>query len=134
MSIEILNQITEDYIEEAKTVAKNAKPFAGVFGFGGGLGNDPCHERYYNKLEEALKDEDIDAYEAIKYLFNAETSYEAPKAVTFMLSAIQGLALPLIPKLSQEQKDELREWYDVHVPKRNRLPVQTNVYKALKGK
>lgn len=134
MSIESLRIITEGYLAEADAVQKRSGPFAGIMGFGGGLAHDACHEKYYNAMTEALKDETLDAYETVKFLFRADEEYDAPGTVKCMLTAVQGLALPLIPKLSAEQREEFRAIYDAKVPKRQRLPVQQELYKALAGK
>lgn len=132
MSAEILRRITEDYIAEAEAVQKKSGPFAGIMGFGGGLANDACHEKYYNAMAEALKDDSIDAYAAVKFLLGADEEYSVPNAVKCMLTAIQGLALPLVRKLGAEQKEEFRVFFDEKIPKRKRLPNQREVYQALK--
>ncbi len=127
-----MNQITEDYLETARSVIANAKPFAGAFGMKGGINDDPCHMNYYNAMKAALEEENTDAYESVRFLLNAERSYECPRAVSFMLIAVQGLAVDLAPRLSREQKEEFRQWMDDNVPRRMRLPVQDYLYKALK--
>ena len=134
MSVDTLRSITEAYLAEADEVQKKSGPFAGIMGFGGGLAHDGCHERYYDAMAEALKDESLDPYETVKFLFGADEEYSAPQTVKCMLTAVQGLALPLIPKLSAEQREEFRAAYDAKVPKRTRLPVQRELYKALSEK
>ena len=131
MDITTIENLILDYIEEVRTVIKNSKPLAGVFGLKGGVGDDPCHMKFYEKLSEALKEVD-DPYQTVKLLIEAEKKYDAPKAATFMLSAIHGLAIPLVGDLDASQKAELIAYYDENVKKRDRLPVQVQLYKALK--
>ena len=130
MAAENLKNIIENYLAEAETVAANAKPFEGAFGMKGGLANDPCHMKFYNAMAEAVKYEE--PYEAVRTLLEADSSYDCPKSVRFMLTAIQGLAIDLVPALRPEQKEEFRAWYDRNIPKRMRLPIQAQLYKALK--
>lgn len=127
-----MNQITEDYLDTARNVIANAKPFAGAFGMKGGINDDPCHMNYYNAMKAALEEEDADAYESVRFLLNADRSYECSRSVSFMLTAVQGLAVELVPRLSLEQKEEFRQWLDDNVPRRMRLPIQDQLYKALK--
>ena len=46
--------------------------------------------------------------------------------------AAQAHALPLIPGMTQEDCRVLLDWYDGAYPPRDRMPVQEQVYKALK--
>lgn len=127
-----MKNLIENYIAEVKDVSKNSRPLAGVFGFRGGVGDSPCHLAFYNAMKEVTESEDCEAYEAVKLLIRADTEYEAPKSAVFMLSAVQGLAIPLVDKLSGEQKAEFLKYFEDYIPKRKRLPVQEQLYKALK--
>jgi hypothetical protein len=49
-----------------------------------------------------------------------------------MLKAIQRHALPVIPRLGPEDRKNLEEWYNRIYPRRQRLPAQEDVLKALK--
>lgn len=132
MSTERINNLIEDYIEEVKDAIRSSKPLAGVFGLRGGIGDSPCHMKFYDSLKELIESGDFDAYETVRLLLHADSSYEAPDAAKFMLTAVQGLAIPLVPKLSAEQRGEFKQFLDDNVPRRKRLPVQDQLYKALK--
>ena len=126
-----VKMVIEEYIEKSRDVLKHAKPTDGIMGFGSSPKNNQCHMDFYEKLQAALTDCG-DPYGCIKLIFEADSSFECPDMSRPMLTAIQGLAIPLIGRLSSSEKDELRNWYDVNVPKRLRLPIQKDVYKELK--
>lgn len=127
-----MKNLIEDYIAEVRSVSKSSKPLAGVFGFKGGVGDSPCHMAFYNAMKEVTESDDCDAYEAVDLLIRADSAYEAPNSAKFMLTAAQGLAIPFVEKLSDEQKAEFLKYFDDNIPKRKRLPVQDQLYKALK--
>lgn len=132
MATEKLDNLIQDYISTANTVIKNQKPLAGVFGFGKSISNDACHEVFLDKLQKTLEeDTEMDAYEIVQFLLQAENNYECPKSVKFMLVAIQGLAVPYVSKLTLEQKKEFKDYFDHNIPKHMRLPVQDKLYKEL---
>ena len=132
MNTEKLENLISDYIEEANSVIKNQKPLAGVFGFKDSIRTDSCHAKFYDDLSRELAEGSYDPYEASKFLIFADSKYECPKSVKMMLTAIQGLAIPLVPSLTDEQKAELRDYFDKNIKKHTRLPVQDQLYKALK--
>ena len=126
-----MKNLIEEYIAEVKTVSKNSRPFSGIFGFKGGVGNSPCHLRFYNAMKEVTESDDCSAYEAVSLLLRADSEYEAPNAAKLMLTAVQGLAIPLVEKLDDAQRAEFRQYFDDNIPRRKRLPVQDQLYKAL---
>ena len=132
MSIEKLENIISDYIEEANVVIKNQKPLSGIFGFGNSIGNNACHAKFYDAISKELSEGDYEPYEAVKFLIYADRNYECPKSVQMMLTTIQGLAIPFVSSLSDVQKDEFREYYDKNIKKHYRLPIQDKLYKELK--
>lgn len=123
--------IIENYIRETHEILVQAKPTDGLFGLGDDPRRNPCHANFYNRLKESLT-ECEDPYECTKLLFEADSSFPCSDLARAMLTAIQGLALPLIPQLTDAQRDELRKWYDENIPRRRRLPIQQDLYKALK--
>lgn len=125
-----IDEIIQSYIAEAQSVIDSAKPSDGLFGFGRGPKDDPCHMKFYDAVSDAASRGD--AYETVSAIIKAERNYECPKMCSWMLSAIHSLAIPRIGELSSAQREELRNWYDDNVPKRTRLPVQKQFYKALK--
>ena len=128
----MMKNLIEKYIAEVAALSASSRPLSGIFGFRGGVGDSPCHLAFYNAMKELTEAEDCDAYEAVRLLLRADSSYEAPNAARFMLTAVQGLAIPLAERLNREQKAEFRQYFDEHIPRRRRLPVQDQLYKALK--
>ena len=130
--IKNIENIILEYIDEASLVIKESKPLAGIFGLKGGAGDDPCHRKFYSKLESALKEGTYDSYEVVKLLVNADKTYDCHKTIKLMLTAIQGLAIPFASTLTDEQKQEFLTYFDENVKRKDRVPVQDQLIKALK--
>lgn len=132
-----LKEIYTKYAEDAARVYKDAKPTDGLFGWGDDPGKDPCHMRFYEDTERWVKtflSEDParhTAYEAARILLETPAAFRENRCFWFMYAA-QGLARELIPRLSPEQCTQLRAFYDGAYPRRDRMPVQKDVYRLLK--
>ena len=131
MAIEYLEILIDDYIKTVETL-KPKSAFGGMFGFGGGTRDDPCHFEFYETFKTAIENDcEDDPYEICKLLITAERK-GAPDKARFMLTALQRLAIPLVDRLTTEQKSEFIEYFDENIPRRMRLPIQKDLYKALK--
>ena len=125
------------YTEDVAKVYKDAKPMDGLFGWGDDPRKDPCHMRFYEDLEQWAKDfltsgpDQGEVYEAVRFLLETPAEHRDSHCFWFMYAA-QGLAREMIPMLSSAQCAALRESYDDRYPKRDRMPVQKEVYKLLK--
>lgn len=132
-----LKQRYEAYVEEAIAIRKHAGPLAGMLGLGGGPQNDPKHIFFYEDVQKWVanflkRDPDTAAREeAVAFILRAPV--EVGQADSYgMMYAAHGLVRELIPGLSAECCAGLQEYYDAHYPKRERMPVQREVYKLLK--
>ena len=127
----------ETYIQDVKKVYKDAKPMDGLFGWGDDPRKDPCHMRFYEDMEQwtreflAAAPEREDVYEAVRFILETPAEHRSSHCFWFMYAA-QGMTREMIPRLTAEQCAGLRESYDGHYPKRDRMPVQNEVYKLLK--
>lgn len=136
---ETVNRIVTDYLAECTRLLANAKPSAGLFGLGRDPAMDRCHELFFSELEKKIADMAMEpisgeeAYDAILTLFTAPEKQSCPDTARWSLMAAHKTVLPLIPLLSSENRNALRLWYDTHIPRQERLPVQKAVYKALKA-
>ncbi len=135
--IQTLKDRYDSYIREVETVMKDAKPTDGLFGWGDDPRRDPCHMRFYEDLEHWCRDfldgapAQGQVYEAVKFILETPDKYRQKACFWFMFAA-QGLTRPMIPLLSDAQRKALRELYDGCYPKRERMPVQAEVYRLLK--
>ena len=135
--LEQLKERYRQYDEEATLVRKKASPADGLFGFGNDPKNHPCHELFYEdigKWTEAFLQIGPDAADA---LTAARFLIEAPKTCGsresyWMMYAAQGWCRDLVNRLDADGCAELRTLFDELYPKRDRMPVQQELYKALK--
>lgn len=136
----MLQQLMERYRrydEEAVQVRKKASPADGLFGFGNDPKNHPCHEQFYEdigKWTQAFVESGPDAaqsYEAARFLIAAPKERSSRESY-WMMYAAQGWCRELVGLLDAEGCAKLRELFDGLYPKRDRMPVQQALYKALK--
>jgi GntR family transcriptional regulator len=84
----------------------------------------------------ALAAEEGDAAERealTEAVFRLAESWKGPEYGRLMLLAQHRHTLELIPGLSREGRERLADWYGKTYPRRKRLPVQDQVFAALKG-
>ena len=126
-----------EYEEAVTEVQKNRKMFDGVLGMGAHPGNAPCHDALDKKIAALCEAVAGDpgagqAKELLDAVYGASLKWEGPEYARLMLIAVQRHTLPVIPRLSPEERAELAAWYERSFPRRKRLPVQDEVLKALK--
>ena len=135
-----LTEIYEKYLQKAAQVRSKASPFAGIFGLGDDPRKHPCHEMFYETLQDWVKEfqesqpDGAENLKVVRYILEAPLSHEDNKDVYWFLYAAHGLTLELIPRLAAADCKALFQWYDKSFPKRNRFPVQQQVWKLLKDK
>ena len=133
----MIRKMYDDYFEKALAAERNRKPTDGMFGIGKKPGDDPCHTEFAAELEAALneyaaeKPASADVRALLAFMYSVPKSHEEPKSVYWMLLAVQGLTLPLIPLLSPEDAAVLKKGYAAQYRRWERLPVQQQVLKAL---
>ena len=133
----MIRKMYDDYFEKALAAERNRKPTDGMFGIGKKPGDDPCHTEFAAELEAALneyaaeKPASADVRALLAFMYSVPKSHEEPKSVYWMLLAVQGLTLPLIPLLSPEDVAVLKKGYAAQYRRWERLPVQQQVLKAL---
>ena len=134
---EKINEVIEAYLEKSEEVLKKSKPSDGLLGFGDDPRRNPCHEQFYGDMgrtvEEICEDDltEDEAYCAVMTILEAGRKRECPNMCKWMLVACQGHTIPLLSYLSAQSKEKLKKWYDDNVPKRTRLPVEKEVYRAI---
>ncbi len=134
--LEQLQSCYEVYDVQAKDAKKKESPFAGVFGLGRDSRHDRCHDEFFQKVGElisAFAAEDPPAEEADQVLtWLLTTASQHKNEVTYWyLYCIHGYAIRVLPFASREHCEELYQWYGSEYPKRDRMPVQQEIYKEL---
>ena len=136
----MLQQLQEryrQYDEEANLVRKKAAPADGLFGFGNDPKNHPCHELFYEdigKWTKAFLASDPDPEQscaAARFLITAPVECSSKESY-WMMYAAQGWCRELVCRLDAGDCGKLRDVFDELYPRRDRMPVQQELYKALK--
>ena len=136
----MLQQLQEryrQYDEEANQVRKKASPADGLFGFGNDPKNHPCHEQFYEDIGKwtkaflASEPNPEQSFEAARLLIAAPKE-RSSKESYWMMYAAQGWCRELVCRLDAGGCAKLRTLFDELYPKRDRMPVQQELYKALK--
>ena len=126
------------YIEELEKAEKNRKPGSGLFGFGQGPGDFPCHTEMDNQVAELAGElteseaEPDEIAEIVKAVLQAEESCAWPEAARWAVMASQRHVLPLIARMSAADRKEMLAWYEKAYPKRRRMPLQKQILEELK--
>ena len=138
MYLERFQGIIDQYIEAYDKADRERKPGAGIFGIGQGPGDYPCHEEMDRRVAE-LTEEIGAAGDAgqeetaavVKAVLQAEKSRKWTDAARWAVLATQRHTIPLIPKLSSEDRHEINTWYKEAYPRRMRVPIQKQILKEL---
>lgn len=134
-----LRTLYENYLALAEKLEQNKRAFAGFLGLVPGPGEDPGHDRFAQDLEQLLtgfshaapRPEEI--RQVLDYVYAAPVEHPQPRSSYWMLLAVHGLTLELIGGLNAADARELADWYEGAFPRRERVPVQNKVLKALKA-
>lgn len=132
-----LEQAFTIYRQDLEACIRKSKPTDGLLGFGHSLKDDPCHERFDERVKEAvdgicaLSTDPEDAARTVRMLLRNDMS-SWPVAAQWMLRAIERHCLPLIPCLSPSDAGVFLKDYTARYKPWDRLPVQQEIYKALK--
>lgn len=133
-----IRALYEAYLDEAARVERERKPGEGLFGLGKKPSDDPCHERFASALEKALQDfaalgpDSPQVREALAHVYRAPVEHKEPLSAYWMLCAVHGFTLELIGRLDAADAAALLASYAKDFRRWERLPVQQQVYAALK--
>ena len=137
MELQQLKDRYAKYLEEVARVYAGAKPMDGLFGWGDDPRKDPCHMRFYEDIEAGIQAfaaasrSPEELFEAVRFMITLPAEHKEEPGFWFLYAA-HGLTRGLIPRLTAAQCAGLRDFYDDNYPKRDRMPVQQEVYKLLK--
>ena len=129
-----LREIYGAYIEKTVQLQKDRKLLQGVFGFGGRLGDDPCHAQFAEDVAAAVADVTAEEAAAVmEYVLKTPEQHKDNGLAYWMLLAVHGKVSTVADKLSTESASALLTWDEKQYPKRMRLPVQKELLKQLKA-
>ena len=137
MELQQLQEIYEAYVTHMKSVLQKTGTFDGRWGFGNDPKKDPGHMKFYEDVDHYIDEllqaapAEEQAFQAAEWIIQTPPKYEK-KAVYWCMLAVHGPCKKLVPLLSREHCALLRDFYDAVYLRRNRLPVQEELYKALK--
>ena len=125
------------YRQDLEACVRKSKPTDGLLGFGRSLKDDPCHDRLDERVEAIMKDlcaSQPSPQEAARFvgLLLRDDAGSWPLAAQWMLRAIERHILPLVPFLSPDDAARFLKAYAARYRPWDRLPVQREVFKALK--
>lgn len=136
----MLQQLKEryrQYDEEATQVRKKSSPADGLFGFGNDPKNHPCHEQFYEDIGKWTKafletqPDGKESFAAARFMIGAPVECSSRESY-WMMYAAQGWCRELVNCLDPQGCAALRDAFDEMYPRRDRMPVQQELYKALK--
>lgn len=137
MELNPLQAIYEDYISQVAAILQKTSTFDGLWGFGNDPKKDPCHVKFYEDVEkyidalvQSCPAEEL-AFHAADWIIRTPVQHEN-QAVYWCMIAVHGPCKKLVPLLSPAHCGELCSFYDDSYRRRDRLPVQQELYKALK--
>lgn len=128
--------LMENYVEELEKADRNRKPGSGLFGFGRGPGDDPCHEEMDRQVgelaAEAAEASPEETAELVRAILRAEGSLPWRESARLAVLAAQRHTLGLISRMEAENRRETADWYEKTYPKRVRLPIQKQIIRELR--
>ena len=134
-----LRELYESYLKEVELAEFNRKPAAGLLGLKGGPADDPCHDRFAERLhafydELAVRQTDSATIRALmEYSCTAPLAKDVPRTAYWMLIAVQSLTQPLIGLLNAQDAGALAELWEKSFRRRERMPAQIKLIKELKA-
>ena len=126
------------YIQKVDDLEKNRKITAGLFGLTKGPEDDPCHDKFAEDMEAALKEvaaaapEPEEVSSLLEYIYTVPLRHKDNNMIYWMFTAVHTLALCLVQFLDRAQAQRLYERYSRDYPRWERLPAQKKTLKALK--
>jgi hypothetical protein len=134
-----IRRIYNEYLSEAERLKADLKPTDGLLGFGTKAGLDPCHDRFSERLEQAVTSISAGspsseaALAVLRYMYDAPLAHKNNGLVYWMLMAVHTLTEKLIGFLTPEDAAGLALWYTDTYPRSERLPAQNRIAAQLQA-
>lgn len=139
MVLDDIKALYAEYASEVERLEGSRKLGDGLFGMGKKVSDDPCHDRFSDRLEELLKDfvatspASSEVSEVLSYIYNVQKDHRDFVSAYWLMNAVHGFTVELISFLTPQDAGELAEQYEKICPRSERFPVQKKVLKALKS-
>ena len=133
-----VRQIYLQYAADADAAERRHSPADGLFGLGKRAADDPCHTAFLESLSAALtafRQENPDSAavrEVLACIYEAPAAHRQTPAVYWMMIAAHGLTAELTGCLNKEDAAALHSAYGRQYRRWERLPVQREIFRALK--
>lgn len=127
----------ENYFLAVEEAERNCKPTDGLFGMGQKAADAPCHGYFEEDLTAWVKDfaEQNPSSEAVcgvmRYMYTVPQEHQDSKVAYWMLLAVQGTTIELVPYLNVQDAKKIRDFYADTYPRAQRLPMQKTLYEAI---
>ncbi len=134
-----LRTLYENYFLAVEEAERNCKPTDGLFGMGQKAADAPCHGYFEEDLTAWVKDfaEQRPSSEVVcsvmRYMFTVPQEHQDSKVAYWMLLAVQGATIELVPYLSVQDAKKIRDFYAEIYPRAQRLPIQKTLYEAIEN-
>ncbi len=134
-----IDEIYAEYVAAVKKIRSKRKFTDGLMGFGAREDSFPCHNEFIDKLEDELNKiasstpAQTEVADVLRYVYEAPLNNKDCQSAYWMMMAAHSLTECLFHLISDEQALELAKWYAEAYPKRERLPAQDKVLKALQN-
>ena len=134
-----LESIYQEYEQRLAQAQQQAGVFAGAFNMGDDPRKDACNQFFYESLGqwvwEFLETEPTagEAARAAEWILNYPALHRE-SATYWMTYAAQGHVRELIPLLESKAAERLVRDYENQYPRRDRMPVQRELVKALRSR
>ena len=133
-----IRQIYGVYLKAAERADPKENRFQRLLSSFRGREEDPCHMRFADELRSCLDSmaaadpDPEDVYAVLDYMYDAPVRFPRPKSANWMLLAVHGFTLTLIPMLRPEDAARLEKRYRNNYPRIRRLPAQNRVLESLR--
>ena len=128
------------YLAGMENARRSGRSVDGLFGLGRNATAEQCQDAFVASLTSAVdnfaasRPEGQDVCDAVRFILAQAHEHRESRSAYWMLLASHALAIPLVELLSAEQAREIREYFEGEYPRRERLPVQKELLKALKDR
>lgn len=128
------------YLAGMEDALRSGRSIDGLFGLGRNVTAEQCQDAFVAALNAAVdgfiasEPEPQDVRDAVRFIMAQAHEHRKSQSAYWMLLASHALAIPLVGLLSAEDARSLREYFEGEYPRRERLPVQKELLKALKDR
>lgn len=130
-----IHEMIVEYLGKYNAAVKKARPGAGLFGFGSGPKDDPCHAEFLEKLAAytdsltAVPPEEANA--AVRLVIGYALDRSLPECCHWVFVAAERCTFGLISEMLPEERAVLLAQYEKAVPRLQRFPVEKELVRAL---